>query len=296
MKKRMLIFLPVAAFATAFALQASVVFADKTKDDMKKAALMGTYLAAAMHADLLEGIEEAFGYVLLNDMMEKKDFFKKMKDFDVKATKLAVLVKNDNPVAGALDKVVGAKKDLLAKAEAVFKAFEASKKPPKTELSAFESAVDTVTGLYESFMKTAINEDVKAGIAKDPQAHVGMYMVLMQADILEAIEEAMAYPLLGEKVEKEDFANNLKNFDKTAAELERSGSLEKAGALKKDFENLKVDRKKIESSAMAMFKGYEDKGKVDPAAVKTFEADVDALTTALDKTIVDLAKKYFGKQ
>lgn len=240
-------------------------------------------LVFAMQADLMEAIQEAFAYQLLKDTKEKDEFYKKIKDFEDLASKLIPLVR-DKTVLADLANLVKAKDAVVNAAETMFKKYEANKKPDADAVKAYEASVDALTKLYDKLEDDLGKRAEKAGVLSSQFAETGWHVHRAHADLFEAVEEAMAYALSGDKVEKADFFKKMKDFDEIAKHLANDPD-----HLKYDKPKLELLKKvvalkgKLQAAAETMFKDYETKKAAAPEDVKKFEDVVDEITAAFDK-------------
>jgi len=112
-----------------------------------------------IQSDLLEGVEEAFAYIILDDENEKKEFHQKMNDFD---NSFANYIKFD-PVYDDADAplvphylpIVQARNDLMASAIIMFDSFESGDLDMKTVL-AFEKNIDELVPIIDRLIESEI--------------------------------------------------------------------------------------------------------------------------------------------
>ena len=83
----------VLACVLVFGLGLSQALASSHMKDAGQAEFRVGLMIGSMQADMLEGVEEAFGYLLLNSKLEKSEFFDKMRDFDAQAKEFKKLAK-----------------------------------------------------------------------------------------------------------------------------------------------------------------------------------------------------------
>lgn len=240
-------------------------------------------LVFAMQADLMEAIQEAFAYQLLNQSKERDEFFAKIKDFDSLAGKLKPLIK-DKALLGDLGKLVEAKNAMVKAAEDMFKKYAANNKPDAAAVKAFEAKVDALTKLYDKVEDDLGKKAEKAGVLTSQFAETGWHVHRAHADVFEAVEEAMAYPLIGDEAEKKDFFKKMKDFDDIAKHLANDPD-----HLKYDKPKLELLKKviafkgKLQTAAETMFKDYKTKKALVPDDVMKFETVVDEMTAACEK-------------
>ena len=104
----------------------------------------------------------------------------------------------------------------------------------------------------------------------------------MHGVMMEAIEEALAYPVLAEPEEKEDFEGKVREFDLLAVMFEKQAGLDAAGNsdLKASYDDLIAKKKTLVSDAEDFFAVYEKKGMVTDGDVVVLEESIDGFTSA----------------
>jgi len=109
----------------------------------------------------------------------------------------------------------------------------------------------------------------------------------MKSVILEGIEEAFAYPLLDEIIEKEEFYEKMNRFDFLADEFLIIGHIEKSGKESETqlFQDIISNKEMLVNSANQMFEDYENNGKIDLSSVELFEEEIDTLLPLIDEFI-----------
>ena len=87
----------------------------------------------------------------------------------------------------------------------------------------------------------------------------------MKEQIIEGIEEALAYLRLGDPLEKERFYRNLEGFDISSASFEEIGSFHHVGQEEEDelFKKITASRQALAIASGNMFESYERNGTVD---------------------------------
>ncbi len=263
----------------------------------KKTVLASSATLLGMHADVREAVEEAFAYQLLNDAGEKKDFENKLKDFDKLAEKFKVLAgvgkSGHEEVTKGFENVMKARTQLQKSAENMFKEYEAKKMPDRAAAGLFEVDVDAFEDAVSSFVKLLIKEDVKDKLFREKEGGAAAFISMIHAHTMEAIQEALAYPLLKDMTEKKDYQDNMAKADKYIAALGMSNVLNEPGREKgnKLFQNMVEKKKALTAAAEKMFKDFEAKKKFTPDDVKAFEAAIDAFTPAFDEMVEEFLKE-----
>jgi molybdenum-dependent DNA-binding transcriptional regulator ModE len=259
------------------------------KTGKMKQELRANLMLAAMQADLLEAIEEAFAYQLLSQPEEKDDFQRKMADFDALAARFEKTgyfkVPGDERVARDYPALLGAVNEMQQVAEAMFVKYESGGKPDLAAARIFEERVDKVTRLYDKLMEDTAHSDLKRAYADNRKARQAIHLIRMQSKVLEAVEEAMAALLLNDKQEEKDFYMRLKDFDRWAKEFRQKGLLD--DGLKKAFHAVLAARQAMETQAKKLFAMKRDAGESWARALNLFEEKVDDLTAKLDALLLD---------
>jgi len=116
-----------------------------------------------IQSDLLEGVEEAFAYVILNDDNEKDEFYKKMSDFEKRVNVYIKFSPNieDNPEdveeTELLDAIILAQKSLVKSATVMFESHESGDLDMATVL-AFEKDIDEIVPLVDELIEEEIED------------------------------------------------------------------------------------------------------------------------------------------
>lgn len=131
--------------------------------DVQIPALVQTH---KIQSDLLEGVEEAFAYIILDDKNEKIEFYQKMADFEDRVDNYITfdLEFDDTDVEEnkELMKIIIAQANLVASADAMFESFESGELDLDTVL-AFEKNIDKIVPLIDELIDEEI-EDISEHI------------------------------------------------------------------------------------------------------------------------------------
>lgn len=128
--------------------------------DVQIPALVQTH---KIQSDLLEGVEEAFAYIILDDVNEKNEFFKKMDDFEdrvnnyIKFSPHSQADDIDGDEFETLGAITKAQKNLVASATAMFESYES----PEFDLGtvqAFEDDIDEIVPLVDRLIEDEIKD------------------------------------------------------------------------------------------------------------------------------------------
>lgn len=102
-----------------------------------------------MESDMFEAVQEAFSYVLLNDEVEKEEFYEKSADFDLVAQAFQEIARfqDEERVAEeeAFTEVIDAKGVFFANAEKMMNDFERLGYAPRQSVIATEDSIDRLT-------------------------------------------------------------------------------------------------------------------------------------------------------
>ena len=136
-----------------------------------------------MESDVLEGIEEAFAYTVLNNELEKQEFEERMADFDVSAAAFqAIAGSQDEEVAEELDtytSIVQAKEDLVEAANLMFVDFENLGTTSSRSVGAFETNVEQIAAAFEELVeieRVELEEHV-VGLERTVLIEIGLLLI-----------------------------------------------------------------------------------------------------------------------
>lgn len=250
-----------------------------------------------MHADMMEAIEEALAYPVLDEPEEKADFEKKVAEFDELAARFEVeagLDKEENAATKAeFDAILVKKAALVAAAEKYFASYEAGKAVNMDDVSAFEAAIDDFTGDFGPFTKKYFDSVSEADFGDDGHARAALDLLSMHRDLLEGVEEAFGYVLLGETEEMDDFWQKMQEFDDAGNDFVAGAYLDKPGneAKLEAYTTMMEAKEQMETAASAMFAEKQDTDAVSVDTANAFEVEVDKLTTAFDALMEEILKE-----
>ena len=107
----------------------------------------------------------------------------------------------------------------------------------------------------------------------------------MKSHVLEAVEEAFAYPLLDDPVEKAEFFHNLEQFDTSAAALKETARIGQRGQQEETelFNQIVAGKEALVIAGGTMFESYERDGTVDLSYVAAFEEEIDTVIPLIDR-------------
>jgi hypothetical protein len=224
-----------------------------------------------IHQNLLMAAEETFDYLITGDKKSKQQFLEEYsslaeeknafaKTFDLNAT-------SSSEVKTNYDKLILATDAMEKDAGKLFSSFDTNKNVSLKDVTNFENDVDTAT--------TNLNAIWKLNNPKgDNQMSVNGTRSYLNTILLEFIEESYAYPILGDKLEKEDALNKSAEFDKivTAGEKQYPGE---------SFEDLKTIKADLLKNAEIMFTTFEKEKTVKADEFATFDKTVDSFDNNL---------------
>ncbi len=114
-----------------------------------------------IQSDLLEGVEEAFAYIILDDENEKNEFYHKMGDFENRIDKYVFfdIEFDDDDIEEheTLDAISKAHTNLVASADIMFESFESGDLDLDTVL-AFEENIDEIVPLIDELIEEEIED------------------------------------------------------------------------------------------------------------------------------------------
>lgn len=114
-----------------------------------------------IQSDLLEGVEEAFAYIILDDENEKNEFYHKMGDFKNRIDKYIFFDiefdDDDIEERETLDAISKAHTNLVASADIMFESFESGDLDLDTVL-AFEENIDEIVPLIDELIEEEIED------------------------------------------------------------------------------------------------------------------------------------------
>ena len=114
-----------------------------------------------IQSDLLEGVEEAFAYIILDDENEKNEFYHKMGDFENRVNSYILFDSkfddDDVEERETLDAISKAQTNLVASADIMFESFESGDLDMNTVL-AFEENIDEIVPLIDELIEDEIED------------------------------------------------------------------------------------------------------------------------------------------
>ena len=114
-----------------------------------------------IQSDLLEGVEEAFAYIILDDENEKNEFYHKMGDFENRVNSYILFDSqfddDDVEERETLDAISKAQTNLVASADIMFESFESGDLDMNTVL-AFEENIDKIVPLIDELIEDEIKD------------------------------------------------------------------------------------------------------------------------------------------
>ncbi|TAJ45572.1 hypothetical protein [Methanofollis fontis] len=251
-----------------------------------------------MHATMMEAIEEALAYPVLNATEEKSDFEAKVAEFDVLAARFTEEAALDSPenaeTKEAFDAILVKKAAVVDAAGDFFAAYEVDRVVRTENVTVFEESIDVFTSAFGPFTKAYFEGVSEAEFGDDDHARSALALLTMHRDLLEGVEEAFGYVLLNDTAEKEDFWQKMQDFDTAGNAFVESGYLDRPenSAKLAAYTAMMHEKEQMQGAASAMFDEFEATGTVSANVAGAFEKSVDALTTAydalLDEVLADL--------
>jgi hypothetical protein len=250
-----------------------------------------------MHGVMMEAIEEALAYPVLNETEEKSDFETKIAEFNVLADRFAVEAGLDEPgnagTKEAFDSVLARHGELVVAADTFFAAYETEWTVRTEDVTAFEESIDAFTSEFGPFTKNYFDRVSEADLGDEDHARSALALLSMHRDIMEGIEEAFGYVLLGDTVEKEDFFQKMQDFEVAGSAFVESAYLAQPenSEILNSYMTMMDAKDRMQLAASDMFDEYETTGAVSAEIAIAFETEVDSLTTAYDTLLEEILAK-----
>ncbi|MBN1431825.1 MAG: hypothetical protein JW931_03540 [Methanomicrobiaceae archaeon] len=115
-----------------------------------------------MHRDMLEAVEESFGYIALGEEEEKNDYYTTMSNFKIAATEFENSFLKENPdeteITEKYQKVISAANAYEAAAEVIFEDYESDGKIAFEDFETYEIAIDEMTTAFDELMGTVLGK------------------------------------------------------------------------------------------------------------------------------------------
>lgn len=218
-------------------------------------------LFGRVHATLLMATEDAFGYLLNGNELEKKSYYDRialseeaMAQFEQVAQ---TIPENETALVAGYEKVMDQYGKMTDAADAMFTSFETEGKPVIEDVVAFEEVVDSVFNATEEAWNAHHPESDIPQTADSSER-------MLYSRLFSAIEESYAYPILGDVVEKDDALADFASFDESVALVEEAYP-------DKSFDGLKDVKEEVMQAAERMFATYEKDGAVNATEVEALE-------------------------
>ncbi len=280
----------VLACVVVFGLGLSQALASHHMKDAGQAEFQVGLMIGSMQTDMLEGVEEAFAYLLLDSKMEKSEFFDKMRDFDAQAKEFKTLAKKHSAGKNILELFGGvqvARVNLEKVAKRMFASFEKTGAPVQVDVRMFDDAVEQLGGLWETLMQAGISESLQKRFIDDKQAASSMHLYHMHAAVLKAVEETFAYLLLNDPVERADFVKKMKEFHTLAEEFKAMRHVYRSEdrLLAIMFHRTMAAKEMVSVSALTLFRDFEREGTPDPEDLLAFEHAVDVFSVTFEQLL-----------
>jgi len=185
----------------------------------------------------------------------------------------------------AFEGVVDAKVAVLASAETMFEGYEAQGAVNAEEVSVFENDIDLLIVRLDTLLDDSINALSNGTLEDNMHASAAVYLVRMDKDAMEAVEEAMAYLLLNDEEEKQNFYINMQDFDASAASVEALEYLDREGSEDTSalYHNMTQSKETLYAEAETLFASYEAQGAVTKDEMVRFEDAVDAYAQSYEQ-------------
>jgi len=250
-----------------------------------------------MHGTMMEAIEEALAYPVLENPEEKSDFEAKVAEFDTLAEQFADEAALDQPenaeTKEVFDTILVKKATLIGAADDFFTSYEVDMIVKMDDVTAFEESIDDFTSAFGLFTKDYFDRVSEAEFGDDDHARSALALLTMHRDLLEGVEEAFGYVLLGDTDEKDDFWEKMQDFDDAGNTFVKTEYLDQPENMAKlsAYTSMMHAKEQMQTAASSMFAEYEDTGAVSANVANAFETEVDKLTTAFDALLEEVLKE-----
>ena len=115
-----------------------------------------------MHRDMLEAVEESFGYIVLGEEEEKNDYYTTMHNFRTAADEFETSFLKEYPdekeITEAYNKVMSSADTYEKAAEVVFESYEKNGEITSEEYETYETSIDELTTAFDSLMDIVLEK------------------------------------------------------------------------------------------------------------------------------------------
>jgi hypothetical protein len=250
-------------------------------------------LLGHMQAELIEGVEEAFAYVILKDIGEKEDHYRMMRSFDKNAGIFQQVVDLDAPEHKGLKKpfegILAAKVDLEKAAFGMFDPVENGRKLCTSQKLKFERAVDRITRRLDRFMAKFVKKHYDEGLIEDRDTVAAVRLSMMHSDFLEGVEEVFGFLLLKQADERDDFYKKMEDFDTKAAQFQELEYIGRRGTgdISAAFAKMMQAKANCQAQAQELVTKFGKTWKYSTDDIVAFEETIDAFTEAYDNMMME---------
>jgi len=165
---------------------------------------------------------------------------------------------------------------------AMFAEYESGESHFMPLVNAFEVDIDALTDVFGPFTESYLDRVEKDSLQADKDAAATLCLLVMHKDVMEAIEESLAYVLMNAPEEKADFQNKMDDF---ARQADKFAAMEYCDRASNDivsnlYYQMLSAKDKMYAAAVKMFDDFETNGRVTQDDVAKYEVTIDALATA----------------
>lgn len=115
-----------------------------------------------MHKDMLEAVEESFGYIVLGEEEEKNDYYTTMSNFKIAATEFENSFLKEYPeeteIKELYDKVISTANAYEKAAEVIFEDYESDGEITFGDFETYEITIDEMTMAFDELMNTVLGK------------------------------------------------------------------------------------------------------------------------------------------
>lgn len=247
-----------------------------------------------MHESLMEGIQNALAYPLLNDIAKREECLISMMLFDELASNFrGINGLKDERMKEEFHVLTAAKYRMMNSILNVFTTFETTQKVDPEDIRVLEDDIDIVTAHADKLMEIFFGEEKKRKLNQNRHYLAALYVVMMRTDVSEAVEEAMAYLLLGDVEEQKDFKKKVRDFEHLAVEFKRLEKVGEGGSeeVTELYEEMNLARKALVAAGDKMHKNFETDGKVSQDNIREFEKNTNKFTMGYRDLLENILRK-----
>lgn len=271
--------------------------ADTLKFPVMKSELETIEYYGRLYADLFEGLEEAFAFVILKDPTMEANFFKKMDDFKKTLAEIRKNIpKNDTyemhiATIGEIEK---AQEKLREAAVEMFAELDGSDNPTVEKVAAFEEAEERLSDLFSADLTLSVENITKTISKSAGHKMIGYYSIMAQMELFEAVEESLGYAVGKDPRELDTYRVRIKNFyryrkiiDQEIADFHKRAP-ETVGSIGRQYKELSDSADEVISKAEELISSIDAGDPGYRNLVPGYKELIDELTSKFDRFVESL--------